>query len=42
MAAKKQEELFDLIPAYAIGALDEDERAELEAWLQSDPAALAS
>jgi anti-sigma-K factor RskA len=36
MAAKKREELLNLIPAYAIGALDEDERAGFEAWLQHD------
>lgn len=36
MAAKKREELLNLIPAYAIGALDEDERAEFEAWLHQD------
>lgn len=37
MAAMKREELLDLIPAYAIGALDADERAELEASLRHDP-----
>lgn len=37
MAADKREELFNRIPAYAIGALDDDERAEFEAWLQDDP-----
>lgn len=36
MAAKKREELLNLIPAYAIGALDEDKRAEFEAWLHHD------
>ncbi len=41
MAAKKRGELLDLIPAYAIGALDEDERAEFETWLQHDPEAHA-
>jgi anti-sigma-K factor RskA len=39
MAAKKRGELLNLIPAYAIGALDEDERADFEAWLQHDPEA---
>ena len=34
-----REELLNLIPAYAIGALDDDERAEFEAWLQGDPEA---
>jgi anti-sigma-K factor RskA len=41
MAAKKREDLLNLIPAYAIGALDENERAEFEAWLQYDPEAQA-
>jgi anti-sigma-K factor RskA len=31
--------LFDLIPAYALGALDPEERAEFEAWLATDPEA---
>lgn len=31
-----RDELLDLIPAYAIGALDEDERIELEALLKQD------
>src|SRR5262245_10988112 len=31
--------LLDLIPAYALGALDPDERAEVEAHLASDPEA---
>ena len=39
MAAKKREELLDLIPAYALGALDEDECAEFESWLVDDPEA---
>jgi anti-sigma-K factor RskA len=39
MAANKREDLLDLIPAYAIGALDEDERAEFESWLHGDPEA---
>jgi anti-sigma-K factor RskA len=41
MAAKKREELLDLIPAYALGALDEDERTEFESWLEDDPEAQA-
>jgi anti-sigma-K factor RskA len=41
MAAKKREELLDLIPAYALGALDEDECAEFESWLEDDPEAQA-
>jgi anti-sigma-K factor RskA len=41
MAAKKREELLDLIPAYALGALDEDECAEFESWLEHDPEAQA-
>lgn len=41
MAAKRREELLNLIPAYAIDALDENERAEFEAWLQHDPEAQA-
>jgi anti-sigma-K factor RskA len=41
MAAKKREELLDLIPAYALDALDEDERAELETWLEDDQEAQA-
>jgi anti-sigma-K factor RskA len=36
MAAKKREELLDLIAAYALGALDEDERTEFESWLKDD------
>ncbi len=31
--------MLDLIPAYALGALDPDERAEFEAWLATDPEA---
>jgi anti-sigma-K factor RskA len=31
-----RETLLDLIPAYALGALDPDERAEFEAWLETD------
>lgn len=31
-----REDLFDLIPAYALGALDPDERAEVEALLAAD------
>lgn len=31
-----REELLDLIPAYALGALDKDERAAVEAWLPGD------
>jgi anti-sigma-K factor RskA len=38
-AAMTREELLNLIPAYAVGALDDDERAEVEAWLQDDPEA---
>jgi len=34
-----REELLDLIPAYALGALDEDERAAVEALLPTDPEA---
>jgi anti-sigma-K factor RskA len=41
MAAKKREELLDLIPAYVLGALDEDECAEFESWLVDDPEAQA-
>jgi anti-sigma-K factor RskA len=41
MAAKKREELLDLIPAYALGALDEDECTEFESWLVDDPEAQA-
>ena len=41
MSAKKREELLDLIPAYALGALDEDERTEFETWLEDDPEAQA-
>ncbi len=41
MAAYKREELLNRIPAYVIGALDDDERAELESWLQDDPEAQA-
>jgi anti-sigma-K factor RskA len=39
MAAKNREELLSLIPAYALGALDEPERAEFERWLEADPEA---
>lgn len=35
----KREELLELIPAYALGALDDDERAAVEAWLPTDPEA---
>ncbi len=31
-----RETLLDLIPAYALGALDSEERAEFEAWLTTD------
>ena len=31
-----RETLLDLIPAFALGALDPDERAEFEAWLSRD------
>lgn len=34
-----REELLDLIPAYALGALDADDRAAVEAWLPTDPEA---
>lgn len=34
-----RETLLNLIPAYALGALDPEERAEFEAWLPSDPEA---
>ncbi|MBI5667533.1 MAG: hypothetical protein HZC41_05950 [Chloroflexi bacterium] len=34
-----REELLERIPAYALGALDEDERAAVEAWLPTDPEA---
>ena len=34
-------ELLTLIPAYAIGALDHDDRVEVESWLQTDPEAQA-
>jgi len=36
MVAKKREELLNLIPAYTLGALDDDERIEFEAWLHND------
>lgn len=36
-----RETLFDLIPAYALGALDEEEQAEVEARLADDPEARA-
>ncbi len=36
MAAKNREELLNLIPAYAVGALDDAERVEFEAWLHHD------
>lgn len=35
------EQYHDLIPAYAIGALDDHERALVEAWLLTDPEAQA-
>lgn len=41
MAAERRAELLTLIPAYAIGALDDDERAEVEAWLSVDAEAQA-
>lgn len=41
MTAKTREELLDLIPAYALGALDDAERDELEDWLKHDPEAQA-
>ena len=41
MTANKREELLDLIPAYALGALDDSERAEFESWLHNDPEAQA-
>lgn len=41
MRPNDREELFNLIPAYAIGALDDDERARFEAWLRDDPQAQA-
>ncbi|WP_119069467.1 anti-sigma factor [Aggregatilinea lenta] len=31
------EDLFDLIPAYALGALDADEKRRFEAWLREHP-----
>ncbi len=34
-------ELLTLIPAYAIGALDHDDRVEVESWIQTDPEAQA-
>jgi|FLYN01.1.fsa_nt_gi anti-sigma-K factor RskA len=34
-----RETLLDLIPAYALGALDPEERAEFEAWIATDPEA---
>ncbi len=33
--------MLNQIPAYALGALDENERADFEAWLQLDPEARA-
>ncbi|NLX08774.1 MAG: hypothetical protein GXY36_03895 [Chloroflexi bacterium] len=36
-----RDELLELIPAYALDALDPDERAEVEAWLPTDPEAQA-
>jgi len=41
MAEKNRAELLDLIPAYALGALDDPERIEFEAWLHTDPEAQA-
>lgn len=41
MVANNREDLLNLIPAYAIGALDDDERAEVETWLEHDPEAQA-
>jgi anti-sigma-K factor RskA len=41
MTAKNREELLNLIPAYALEALDDHERAEVEAWLQHDAEAQA-
>lgn len=37
----ERETFLDLIPAYALGALDNDERAEVEAWLADDAEAQA-
>lgn len=34
-----RETFLDLIPAYALGALDSEERAAFEAWLSTDPEA---
>jgi anti-sigma-K factor RskA len=34
-----RDDLVNLIPAYVLGALDPDEHAEFESWLQSDPEA---
>jgi anti-sigma factor RsiW len=31
-----RDDLIDLIPAYALGALDADEKAEFETWLAGD------
>lgn len=36
-----RDELIDLIPAYALGALDADEKAEFETWLVGDSQAQA-
>lgn len=41
MTAMNHEQYHDLIPAYAIGALDDHERALVEAWLLTDPEAQA-
>jgi len=41
MTANKHEERLEQIPAYAIGALDDDERVAFEAWLRDDPEAQA-
>lgn len=33
----QHDDLFDLIPAYALGALDPDEQSRFEAWLRDHP-----
>lgn len=41
MTAMNHEQYHDLIPAYAIGALDDHEQSLVEAWLLTDPEAQA-
>lgn len=37
----EHDDLYELIPAYALGALDPDERARFETWLRANPDAHA-